>query len=331
MKFCRIARTGTTGIGVVHPNDESQIIDVERAWEIFHHDAPRGDSDRVGGILGVTGSLEQLLAAGQPMIDAVREVVDWVAQNGDKASDAVFAEADCSLLAALQPPIVIASGMNFMSHLDEQPPMGYSRERPRFFLKAPNTVIGTGETFSPPPDAQEKFDYEVELGIVIGRRTRDVTEDEAWDSIFGYVVTNDATERSLQIIKKEDGSYTMDVGRAKNFAGSCPVGPYVVTRDVITDPHNLWMKTTVNDEVRQDGSTAQMIWKVNEIVAYFSTFLTLEPGTLILTGTPAGTAWGSDPIIGGRRDTSGIVEYLRSGDRVACSIEGLGTVENTVA
>ena len=133
---------------------------------------------------------------------------------------------------------------------------------------------------------------------------------------------------------RPDGSSVYNLGPGKNFDTCAPIGPCVVTRDEIADPQNLELKTFVNGELRQNNSTAKMIWDCAQLIAFFSTFVTLRPGVAISTGTPGGTAWGTDPELGGkkpmRRDVVAPRGYLQAGDEVVCEIERIGRLRNRV-
>jgi 2-keto-4-pentenoate hydratase/2-oxohepta-3-ene-1,7-dioic acid hydratase in catechol pathway len=180
----------------------------------------------------------------------------------------------------------------------------------KVFAKLPTTVIGPQDAIELP--AGPKVTYEGELGVVIGRRGRNIAVANAWDYVAGYTVVNDLTAND---ISKED----VQLLRGKNFDTFCPFGPALVTRDEVPDPYPLRLKTTVNGAVRQDSTVGQLIFKIPEIIHYFASFLTLEPGDLIATGTPAGTALQHDPPA-----------FLAAGDVVTVAVEGIGEIANKV-
>jgi 2-keto-4-pentenoate hydratase/2-oxohepta-3-ene-1,7-dioic acid hydratase in catechol pathway len=180
----------------------------------------------------------------------------------------------------------------------------------RVFSKLRTTVIGPEDSIELP--AGRNVTYEGELGVVIGRRGRNIAASEAWDYVAGYTVLNDLTAND---VVRED----VQLMRGKNFDTFCPVGPALVTKDEVPDPYKLHLKTTVNGVVRQDSTIGQMIFKIPEIISYFASFLTLEPGDVIATGTPAGTALQHDPPA-----------FLAVGDLVTVAIEGLGEIANRV-
>jgi 2,4-diketo-3-deoxy-L-fuconate hydrolase len=209
-----------------------------------------------------------------------------------------------------RPGKIVAIGLNYVDHAEEtgQP----IPEVPVVFGKYPNTIIGPGEPIRIPPIASQ-IDYEAELTIVIGRRARNVSEDEAMEYVFGYTNANDVSARDLQF--SEGGQWT----RSKSIDTFCPVGPYIATRDEIPDPHNLYIRCILNGEVVQDGHTSKMIFSVAEMVSFLSQGMTLEPGDLIITGTPPGVGMARAPQL-----------WMKPGDEVSIEIEGLGTLTNPV-
>jgi 5-carboxymethyl-2-hydroxymuconate isomerase len=211
------------------------------------------------------------------------------------------------LLAPLAPGKLIGVGLNYRDHAAET---GASLpSRPLLFAKLPSSVTGpAGEVVR--PAYTEELDYEGELAVVIGRRARDVPRERALAHVFGYAVMNDVTARDRQ---REEPQWV----RAKGGDTFAPFGPWVTTADEIPDPQALAIRTTVNGELRQDGTTADMVFPVDALVAFCSASFTLEPGDVITTGTPAG--------VGVARGA-----FLAPGDRVRVEIEGLGALDNTV-
>ncbi|MBC7098094.1 fumarylacetoacetate hydrolase family protein [Candidatus Bipolaricaulota bacterium] len=203
------------------------------------------------------------------------------------------------LLAPVRPTKVVCLGRNYAAHareLDNDLP-----ERPLLFFKPPSAVIGPGEAIVLPPSP--RVDYEGELAVVIGRRCRNVRPDQASQVILGYTCLNDVTDREAQ---GWEGNWV----RAKGFDTSCPIGPWIVTPDELSFP--LTVETYVNGELRQRGSTDELLFPIPEVIAEISSVMTLEEGDVIATGTPAG------------------VGPLHPGDTVEVRISGIGSLKNPV-
>ena len=205
---------------------------------------------------------------------------------------------------------VVAIGLNYADHAREagQP----VPTEPFVFLKSTSSLSGPNDPILMPPGA-EKLDWEVELGIVIKRDARHVTEAEAPSCILGYCLTNDVSERAYQM--ERGGS----VDKGKSYDSFCPVGPYIVTPDELGDAGKLPLWCSVNGEIRQNGSTANLIFSCAALISYVSQFLTLRAGDLIMTGTPAGVGFGMTPS-----------NYLKPGDVVTLGIARLGEQRHTV-
>ena len=279
------------------------------------------DGDRVVD-LG-PGEMVELVAAGEESLRAARAAVE--------KADRALALSDVRLLAPLAPRAILNTGQNYWDHRDEKPPV--DQKDPEFFLKAPLAVIGPGDAIVRDPAVTTKLDYEVELAVVIGKPGRHIPVERALDHVFGYTVANDVTARDRQVSPHPSGGWQYHLGAAKNFDTAAPLGPWIVTADEIPDPQALGLRTYVNGEVRQSNSTEKMIWDVATLVSFFSRFYTLQPGVLIETGTPGGTAWASDPEIGGKpyeRDDVRRAGYLEPGDVVRVEIDGIGWLENPV-
>jgi 2-keto-4-pentenoate hydratase/2-oxohepta-3-ene-1,7-dioic acid hydratase in catechol pathway len=246
-------------------------------------------------------------------------------------ADTSYPLADVRLLAPLVPPIILNSGQNYWDHRDEKPPV--EQHDPEFFLKAPLGVVGPNDPVILDPVVTKKLDYEVELGVVIGKPGRHIPKERALEHVFGYTVTNDVTARDRQAVPHPEGGWEYRLGPGKNFDTCAPIGPWIVTRDEIEDPQRLELRTYVNGELRQSNTTGKMIWDVATLVSFFSDFYTLQPGVLIETGTPGGTAWATDPEIGGKpyeRDDVKRAGYLQPGDVVTVEIDGIGSLMNPI-
>ena len=178
------------------------------------------------------------------------------------------------------------------------------------------------------------MDCETELAIVIGKPGRHIPVAQALDHVFGYTIVNDVTARDRQVRRTPSGDTWYELGRGKAFDTSAPLGPVIVTADEIGDPQNLKLQTRINGELRQSSTTARMIWNCAELVHFFSDNFTLRPGMVIITGTPAGTAWSQDRELGGSgKSPPGVVpakDYCRAGDVVECELEKIGILRNIV-
>ena len=218
-----------------------------------------------------------------------------------------FAAADVRLLSPILPSKVVGIGKNYADHVAEMN-TGDAPKEPLLFLKPSTSVIGPGDAIRI-PGGSTNVHHEVELAVVIGARgARQVTPEQALDSVFGYTIGNDVSERDMQ---RGDGQWT----RAKGFDSFCPLGPWIETdlAGLGKDPTDLEITCTVDGELRQSGRTSQLLFDVPTLVSHISQVMTLLPGDVVLTGTPAG------------------VGPIRAGQTVECSIEGLGALTNGVS
>jgi 2-keto-4-pentenoate hydratase/2-oxohepta-3-ene-1,7-dioic acid hydratase in catechol pathway len=221
--------------------------------------------------------------------------------------------AGATLLAPIERPgKYLAIGMNYAKHLEEADKLGVARSPYQTWFNKQTSCL-TGPYDAIDPGVTEKLDYEVELGVVIGRAAKHVAPEEALAHVFGYVVANDVSARDWQF---HTPTFTM----GKSFDTHGPIGPWIVTADEIVEPQALDLRCFVNGELRQSSNTANMINSIAAQIAYLSTAFTLEPGDLIATGTPEGVGAGMEPPC-----------FLASGDIVRCEIEGIGAIENRVA
>ncbi len=274
------------------------------------------------------GDMTALIAAGAAGLERAEHALSRAREGAAPWLDLASLRLD----APLRPEIVLCTGENYRDHRDEKPKV--DRKEPEFFIKVPHGVVGPEDDVLLDPRVTTKLDYETELAVVIGRPGRHIAPEAALDHVFGYTIMNDVTARDRQVRMRPDGTCTYNLGPGKNFDSCAPLGPVLVTADEIPDPQALGLRTLVNGELRQNNRTANMIWPVHEVIAFFSTFLTLQPGFVISTGTPGGTAWGTDPELGARKTTRDDVVpapgYLAPGDEIRCEIEGIGTLVNRV-
>ncbi len=245
-------------------------------------------------------TLQELITGGDEALDAVREAF----ARGGAARHPLDGFAFDS--AVLDPPVVLAVGLNYAAHSSE---LGLKTDAaPTVFTLWPNSLAGHGGTTSWPRDLSQAIDYEAELGVIIGRPTKNATVETALESVWGYTVVNDITARNIQFAEAQ-------WSRCKSFDGFTPTGPVVVTADEIPDPQDLHIWAVVDGQTVQDASTNQMVRSVATLIAHLSHSITLRPGTLISTGSPGGAGYSRDPQI-----------FLRDRSTVTVGIDEIGTL-----
>lgn len=247
-------------------------------------------------------SMLAFLASGQAGLEAMQNLIASGAHR--------LALGSVKLLAPIpRPGKLLGVGLNYADHISET-----GREKPEyptFFTKQSTCVIGDGQAIHV-PSISEKVDYEGELALVIGKRCKNVPVEKAHEVIAAYTICNDVTVRDWQ---QRTPTWTL----GKSFDTHGPLGPWLVTADEIADPHNLSLKTWVDEELRQNANTGEMIFNCYDLIAYLSQVMTLEPGDVISTGTPAG--------VGVKMKPRG---YLKAGQTVRIEIEGIGVLTNPV-
>lgn len=266
-------------------------------------------------VSAASSSLQAIIVEGDSAIAALRALV-VEAENGQHA-DAVISNPD--LLSPIPQPRknVFCVGRNYADHIAEgdkaqKQNVGVT-EHPVYFTKPPTSIVAPGGDILLFPQVSTAIDYEVELAVIIGKPGRGIAKENAFNHIFGYTILNDISARDIQ--RRHGGQYF----KGKGFDGSCPLGPWIVTADEISDPHKLSIGLTVNGEQRQDGSTADMIFDIPTLIASLSEGMTLEPGDIIATGTPSGVGYAMDPP-----------RFLAAGDTVVCTISEIGELRNSV-
>ena len=288
----------------------------------------------IGPEADVWGSdMTALIRAGEKAQSALRN------GSGRLFADAgsVFAVDKVKLLAPMMPSTILCAGSNYHAHNREKASAPLSGKEPEFFIKTSDCVVGPEDGIVYDKVLTQKLDSETELPIVIGKGGRHIPADKALDYVFGYSIINDVTARDRQVRRKPDGTTWYELGRGKVFDTSAPFGPCIVSADEIGDPQRLQIRTRINGELRQSGNTSDMIWTCAELIHFFSVNLTLRPGMVIITGTPAGTAWSSDKELGGNwmppEDGEKLVPakgYNQAGDQIESEIEGIGVLRNKV-
>jgi len=221
---------------------------------------------------------------------------------------------EVELIAPIPRPVrnIFCVGKNYMDHIEEmnKDMPGLNIQYPQYFTKATHTVTGPFADVPLHSDVTAQVDYEAELAVIIGKKGINIPEDKAMDYVFGYTIINDVTARDLQ----QNHSQWF---KGKSLDGFCPMGPWIVTRDEIIHPVELNISSWVNGELRQRSNTRHMIFSIPKLISILSQGLTLEPGDILATGTPAGVGMGFDPP-----------RVLKSGDVVRIEIEKIGYIEN---
>ena len=254
---------------------------------------------------GADGDLLEIIRGGDAMLAEVR-----AAQADSKAKS--YPLSAVKLMApVIAPSKIVAIGLNYIDHCKEAnlpvPP------EPVVFAKFPNSVTGPYDDITWPRAVSKEVDYEVELGVVIGKVARNVPEAQALDYVFGYTVVNDVSARDQQFANAKQWD------RGKSFDTFCPYGPYIVTRDEIPDPHTLQVRTILNGKEMQNSNTRNLIFNVNKIIAYVSQGTTLLPGDLIPTGSPVGVGFSRKPPV-----------FMQDGDECVCEVEKIGAIRNRI-
>jgi 2-keto-4-pentenoate hydratase/2-oxohepta-3-ene-1,7-dioic acid hydratase in catechol pathway len=252
--------------------------------------------------VGMPGTLMELIDGGPRALRYLSALTAEVRDRGTEISALRLASAVPS------PPKILAIGRNYRGHAQEEgvplPP------EPLLFAKLPSSVCGSGAEIAWDASVTDAVDYEAELAVVISRRARNVAVGDALDVVFGYTCANDVSARDLQT---RDGQWT----RAKGMDTFCPLGPWLVTADEIPDPQDLLIECLVDGELRQTARTSAMVFSVADLISYLSHQFTLEPGDVILTGTPDGVGAFREPPV-----------YLRPGNDIVIRISGIGELRN---
>lgn len=268
----------------------------------------RIDGDHVVS-LGVALTLEQLIRGGlsQLLAAAAESEGDRHAISEVGFLAPIVADARC----------LFATGWNYRSHFAEGADIRDSEvsepEYPTFFSKPLTTVIGPHDPILIDDHLSQQYDYEAELAVVIGRRGRDISSDEAMSYVFGYVAANDVTARDIQ--RRHGGQWL----KGKAIDGTCPLGPWIVTADELQDPQSLTIECLLNGEVRQRAETGTMAFPIPRLIQELSAGMTILPGDILLTGTPAGVGWARQPPT-----------YLVDGDELVTRISHIGELRNRV-
>lgn len=300
MRVATFRSGGNLRLGVVRGED---IVDVARAADLLGH----------GDLSGAASGMLALIAGG----DEALQALEWVVERAP--DDALLPLSTVELVAPIPRPRknVLCVGRNYAEHAAESlRAIGQEVKLPQFpniFTKAVTAVNGPFSDIPFDATVSERIDWEVELAVIIGIGGRHIAREDALRHVWGYTVLNDVSARDIQ---NRPGSQWF---LGKSLDGSCPMGPWIVTSDELADPTNLRLRLLVNGDLKQDDTTAHMIFDISALLAEISRGMTLEPGDILATGTPAGVGFARTPP-----------QFLRPGDVMESVIEGIGTLRNRI-
>lgn len=298
MKFITAQFDGEVFVGVIDET-ETKVLPIQKA------------ADKSKSSYDFPMTMQECIAIGPAFVEEVRGLLAW-AKNA--AEELYLPLQSVKLLAPIPRPHknIFCIGKNYADHAIEMGSKDDIPEHIMVFTKAPTTVIGNHETVYHHQEITTQLDYEGELAIIIGKKGRGIKKEEAFEHIFGYTILNDITARDLQAKHKQ-----FFIG--KSLDTSCPMGPWIVHKSVVGNPNHLNIQTTINGEIRQNSNTEKFIFPIEEMISVLSQGMTLEPGDIIATGTPAGVGKGFKPP-----------RFLQPGDTIEITVEKIGTLKNTI-
>lgn len=307
MKLITFTVAGSTRIGAI---TNENVVDLNAAFEALQDSQGKIRTKQIAEAF-VPNDMTGFLQGGKESMQYANEAINFAQEHNEyKGRKLLYAKDEVKVGAPVPGPgKMICVGHNYREHILE---MG--RQIPEFpvvFAKFSNTVIGPEDEIPFFP-ISEQLDYEAEFAFVIGKKARNISQEEALDYVAGYTIVNDVTYRDIQ-------RRTIQWLQGKTVEGSAPMGPWLITTDELTNPSGLEVVLTVNGEERQHTNTANLVFSVQYLVEFLSNLMTLEPGDVILTGTPGGVGVAMDPP-----------SFLKDGDVVSISIDGVGVLENTV-
>jgi len=296
------------------------VADQDVAQRLMRETYQEGKTDETEELALAEGfepiDMIELLEAdlGADTLGTVDRVTQWAVTQADSSEapeDLVVPLASARLLAPIERPGKITCiGLNYADHAREQgiePPAS-----PIFFVKTANTICGPGDPIVLPPNSTQ-VDYEAEFAVVIGKGGKNIPVEKAMEHVAGYMIMNDVSARDMQFGDKQ-------WYRGKSCDTFAPCGPWIVTKDEVPDPHNLRISLTLNGQTMQDSNTSNLVFRVPYLISYLSQSVTWEPGDIISTGTPPGVGVFRKPPV-----------FLKAGDTVSITVEGLGTLTNPVS
>lgn len=297
MKFVTVEMNGETFVGLINET-ETKVLPLQLAAEKF-------------GRANFPQTMQKLIESGEGIIEEVKRLAELAATE---AEELYLPLETVQILAPILRPQknIFCVGKNYADHAIEMGSKDDIPEHVMVFTKAPTTVIGHNEKILHHREITEQLDYEGELAIIIGKEGRGIKAEDALKYVFGYTIINDVTARDLQSRHKQ-----FFIG--KSLDTTCPTGPWIVHSSAIENPNKLNIETKVNGEQRQQSNTQNFIFSVEEIIAVLSRGMTLEPGDIIATGTPAGVGKGFKPP-----------RFLQPGDTIEITVEKIGTLRNQI-
>lgn len=307
MKLYTFEAEGRRWLGA---ESDGQMVNLLAAYLVFL--MVRGE--KPGMPYRLPADILEFLRLGEPALQAAREVVAFMTRRpvvpvGQRLT---YSFDEVKILAPIpRPGKILCSGINYRGHKEENPDAKMPNQ-PFFFSKLPSTIIGPGEPIIKPPQTNQ-LDYEVEFAVVIGSTMKRTAESDVMACIAGYTILHDVSARDVQF---KDNQITL----AKNFDTFCPLGPCIVTRDELPNLSNIQLRSYVNGKLMQDGSTADWLFPLPKLLSFLSSIMTLEPGDIVSTGTPAAVGLFRKPQV-----------FLNPGDVVRLEIEPIGVLENPVA
>ena len=312
MKLCRFQQAGAVRCGLYHEHYVLPLDDLAAA---------EGEKVVAEAIHG--GELERLLPSDSPSWRTLTDLVQESEQNPILARLAIPLTEVTLLPPIARPPKLLLLAGNYAAHVEESGDIGAERERtfPYVFMKpSSTTLIGNAHPVVLPAQSSERIDHEIELAVIIGRKARNVTASEALSFVAGYTIINDISDRGFRPNpnrQERPRDKFFDWQHGKWHDGFCPCGPCLVTADEIPDPQALQLELTIDGEVRQQSTTAEQVFSIAQVIEFLSTWMTLEPGDIISTGTPAGVG-----------NASG--KYLRAGQTMQAKISSIGILTNPI-
>jgi len=309
MKLITYTAVGNPRAGAL-VNEGKQVVDLNYAYQAKLQSEGKYRYEKIAEAF-VPAEMQGFLEGGKESMDLAKDAIDFALKNENASQYKLVYNKD---EVKVGPPVtnpgkMLCVGHNYSEHIRE---MGRDLpENPVVFSKFANTIVGPEDDIPYYP-ISEMLDYEAEFAFVVGKQARNVSEEDALDYVAGYTIANDVTYRDIQ-------RRTLQWLQGKSVDGSAPMGPYMVTSDELTDPSGLEIFLTVNGEERQRSNTKNLVFDVKKLIAFLSNLMTLEPGDVVLSGTPAGVGFAMDPQT-----------FLKDGDVVRIEVDQVGVLENRV-